>query len=220
MIFLFAANHRMKKDAIRLRDNLEQLGCQWIAVDLGGLGFGFEATVQDNTFQTLGYYRTKYSHHPSRSMHKPSVIQHILNPLPKGDILVYLDADVCLKETLIEVGLMDFDVAVTVRPEPNKFLTRYNAGVIFFRSSKDTMKFCQSWEKETVDCGNDEMGLQLAVEQFGSERILELPMDIYNFNYIPVPDIIIPAQAKVLHPAGCMNDNALKRIWEMRKAQG
>ena len=146
---MFAANHRMKDCALKLRDSLEQLKCDWVAVDLGGLGFGIEATVQDNTFQTLGYYRTCHLPHPSRAMHKPSVVQHILKDVKPGDILAYLDADIELRDTLSELETIPFDVGITVRPKTgNK--SRLNAGVIFFRPSESTANLIRIWLNKSL----------------------------------------------------------------------
>jgi hypothetical protein len=221
LTYLFAANHRLRQYALNLKADLERLNCNYIAIDLGGLGFGEPATINDNTFQTLGYYRTNYDMHPSRSMHKPSVVAHCLSRINAGSVLVYLDADIGLRENLDEIERDDFDIGITVGPgdQSHPRPTRLNAGVAFFRSTMPCGAFLSRWEAQTAKCGNDQQGLQDAVDAETEAKIKEYPMAIYNcrcFESDPVPG----QQAKVLHYMASTRDPAIQRIWQLRAQRG
>jgi hypothetical protein len=219
--YVFAANHRLKSYALALKADLERLKCDYIAYDLGGLGFGQSLTVKDNTFQTLGYYRTNYAMHPSRSMHKPSIVAHTLSRLNAGDVLVYLDADISLRSNLDEIERDAFDIGITVGPgdESHPRPTRLNAGVVFIRSTMASGKFLSQWECQTAICGNDQQGLQNTVDSSKGVKILEYPMLIYNcrkFASDPEPG----PETKVVHYMASTRDPAIARVWELRARQG
>jgi len=69
MHFLIAANFRLKTLALRCVQSIESLGYRWTAFDLGGLGFGQSFYIDDETFQSAGYYNTQYQRWRSRAMH-------------------------------------------------------------------------------------------------------------------------------------------------------
>jgi hypothetical protein len=221
LTFVFAANHRLKSYALALRADLERLKYDYIAYDLGGLGFGEPLTINDNTFQTLGYYRTNYAMHPSRSMHKPSIVAHSLARINAGSVLVYLDADITLRHDISEIELDDFDIGITVGPgdEAHPRPTRLNAGVAFFRSTMASGAFLSTWEAETAICGNDQQGLQNTVDKNKWAKIWEYPMLIYNcrkFATDPEPSPV----TKIVHYMASTRDPAIHRIWEIRARQG
>lgn len=222
LIFTFAANHRYRKHADELKTSLENLGQKYIAVDLGGLGYGIPMTVQDGTFQSLGFYQTIFSSYPTPAMHKPDAVQAAYEQIGFGDILVSLDADCVLMDSIDEIKGMDFDVAVTHVSQFDEFILKYmplNSGVIFFRRSDAATKFIIDWKQQTIEGGDDQQGLVWSVERMRDQiKIIELPCETYNRPHGPEHDLPVPS--KILHHMVSSRNSTVKRLWELRAAQG
>ena len=191
--FVIAANFRLKELAQKCVQSIESQGYEWTAFDLGGLGFGRQFAVTDETFQTHGHYQTEFKRRRTTGMHKPDVVAEMLNQV--GGPLVYLDADTQLVHRIDEI-IGEYDVGVTVRP----FLEQVrwgpiNAGVIFFNPTPGAKFFVERWRKETVRVGNDQEALtNLLAGRFC--RVAEFPVLIYNWYYFPDAP---PPSAKILH---------------------
>ena len=153
--------------------------------DLGGLGFGEQLTVYDDSFINNGYYNIMNSKSGwcSRGLHKP---QMILNT-KFDNMLVYMDSDAYPVSRFDEINTLDFDVGVTVRDGENYGkMSRINAGVIFFKNTVKSHEFMLSWRNRTIEINNDQIALAEEVAT-GNYKILELPTRIYNYYYFPEP---------------------------------
>ena len=215
MKFVLAANHRFKKQIKLCLESLEALKADATVYDLGGLGQGIPWLIRDNTFQSMGYYRTCFKDYPSRSIHKSSIILDFLQKQPEGQVICYLDADTLVYDLMSEVGEQVFDAAVTVHPlESRKLLGYLNAGVIFFRKTVQALALINRWVEQTVTDGNDQLALRRVLEQGGDWTLVELPAQTYNFR--KVTDAAPPVSAKVVHYMASIKDPSMRRMWQMR----
>jgi len=197
MLFLLAANERLKPFVTQCLKSLDALGYQWIIFDLGGLGFGEPYPIQDDTFNTCGYYKTSFKRYASRGMHKPQLIMEFIKnfSVSESKLVVYLDADTFVRQRIDEI-VEAYDVGVTVRhPREWKLEGKSNAGVMFFRATKQTHLFLQQWICATQTFGNDQKALNSLLANPPCS-IREFPARIYNWYYFPKPP---PMDAKILH---------------------
>jgi hypothetical protein len=197
----------------------KSLGYTPIVYDLGSLGIGEPFYVDDLTFKTKGYYDTKVlGDYKSRSLFKPEIVKRCMNTY--NDIIVYLDGDAQLYDSIDEVKTEDYDIGVTLR-DPSEFesnwyqkhfeIVKYvNAGVIFFRPTEATKKFLDSWKQMTKNLGNDQMALNKltcpdnypapnTILTINGIRIKYFPCTQYNFYYF---DTGINRNIKIMHFKG------------------
>ena len=226
LIVTFAANHRYRKLAGTLKASLERLHQPYLAVDLGGLGYGLPMTVHSATFQTLGFYKTKFTSYPTPAIHKPAAVETAYQTIQTNDVLLSLDADCELQQPVTELLDLTFDVAVTDIPPFDRIILGYmklNSGVIAFRKNPNTNSFIQHWKLQTTETGDDQAGLVNAYDNLNSSMsILTLPYHLYNRPSGPEHD---PNQApltyaKILHHMVSSRNPSVKRLWELRAGQG
>ena len=215
MQFVLAANHRMKQETLRCIRSLNFLNASYSVYDLGGLGIGTPWTVHDNTFQVLGYYRTHYPCHPSRSMHKAEIVMDFCKKQAEGEIVCYLDCDTEVLKPVDEIGQTEFDVGVTVFESTQRKECHWlNAGVIFFRCVPKTFQFIEKWIYNTEYYGNDQRGLSRTVFD-GDWRVHEFSAEIYNYN---MKSPLQPNEStKILHYFASTTDPTMLRWVEMKK---
>jgi hypothetical protein len=193
MIFVVAANFRVKKLAAACVQSIATCGYRWIAFDLGGLGFGRAFRVSDQMFHWKGHYETHFTKWPSRAIHKPEVIAAAMQEF--NEPLVYLDADTLLRQRVDEL-CGTFDVGVTIRrPIEQSIHGRINAGVLFFNATPQAKELVQTWRQVTQEIGNDQEALSTLLTD-SRWRVSEFPCDVYNWYYYPDKP---PPTAKILH---------------------
>ena len=214
MKFVIAANRRFKKEVKTCLESLAKLNADVTVYDLGSLGQGKPWLVKDNTFQTLGYYRTVFNRHPSRSIHKPAIVLDFLKEQPDGTVITYLDADTVVTQLMPEIEAEDFDVGLTVCPEEHrKILGWLNAGVIFFKAGQPAQKFLTRWMEQTVVLGNDQEALKATAITPEGIKLKEFPSPVYNYRH--VTDEAPPPTAKVIHNMASITDPAMVRLWQL-----
>ncbi len=71
----------------------------------------------------------------------PLILEHHMKK--HDEPFVFLDLDCYINKPIDDVFNKDFDIAITVPRTPK--VNQYNAGVIFFKPSKDVKDFCRHW---------------------------------------------------------------------------
>ncbi|WP_224957136.1 putative nucleotide-diphospho-sugar transferase [Geomonas subterranea] len=187
--------------------------------DLGELGMGEPFSVTDETFAAKGYYgKEVVGGYKSKSLFKPGLVR--LSMAKHDDLVVYLDGDAQLRAGLDEIDTDDYDVGVTLRDagelesewhKKHMEIVRFvNAGVIFFRPTRQAEDFVARWSCLTDELGNDQMALNRlccpdrypapwSVHVLDGVRVKYFPGRIYNFYYFPE---MFSGGAKVLHFKG------------------
>ena len=152
--------------------------------NLGGLDFGEYINLTNETFVKSGYYKIMNPKNGwcSRALHKPEIIKKT----QFEDVMVYMDADAFPISKFEEIKNYDFDIGVTVRNKNENFkeLGRINAGVIFFRNTKNTHKFLEEWSDLTKKIENDQVALNSIISS-NKYKVVEFPTNIYNYYYFP-----------------------------------
>ena len=213
--FVTAANRRMAKELNRLEQSAETHSLDLTVYDLGGIGHGTPFLIKDNTFQTLGYYRTTYTEHPSRSIHKASVVMDFINRQPAGTVIAYLDADTEIIQTIDEIQDQPFDIGLTVHPNDQQPIIGWlNAGVIFFQAGEKARLFIESWLLNIQSIGNDQEALKQTAKSSTGINITEFPSPIYNFRHVTKNPP--PPTAKIVHHMASLGDPAIMRLWQMK----
>lgn len=197
----------------------EELGYKPVIYDLGSLGLGEPYKVVDESFTAKGYYEKEVlKGYKSRSLFKPDMVKHCM--ARHRDLIVYLDGDAQLVDSIDEVNTDDYDVGVTLRDE-SEFVSQWyrehfkiakyvNAGVIFFNSTSSASHFINSWQQLTHHIGNDQAALNEltspsyypepgSVEIINDVRIKYFPCKQYNFYYFD--EGLVP-HIKIMHFKG------------------
>lgn len=188
MLIVSSADKRFSNFANKLKRQCEKLKYNLKMYDLGGLNFGEPARISNDCFVKNGYYKIMNSKNGwcSRALHKPEIIKRT----EFKDFLVYMDSDAFPVNKFDEIKNYDFDIGVTERneDEKSKELGRINAGVMFFRNTKNTYEFLQEWSYLTQEIKNDQLALNTIVES-EKYKIKKFPTNIYNYYYFPkVPE--------------------------------
>lgn len=187
--------------------------------DLGGLGFGEDWSINDQSFQENGYYDrlngSSEGSFLSTARHKPAIVEHTLKQF--NDFTVYLDGDAMLVDRIDEIA-GDYDIGVTTRrpSELNvsnglkKLRGWINAGVLFFNNTPGTELFLEYWKQAMTVWPDDQWALNEMLckdldkplpEEFMYRdiKIRTFPGDIYNFCYFPEEP---PNGCKIFHYRG------------------
>jgi hypothetical protein len=181
----------------------EKFGYTPVVYDLGSLGIGEPYKVNDGYFQNKGHYQVKLGKgYKSKSLFKPDIVDSCLSRYDSP--VVYLDGDAELCGNIDEIDTEDYDVGVTLRDavELNgewyrdhfEIVKYLNAGVIFFRPTKEAKLFIRNWRGMTSEMGNDQMALNklacpdeypeaFSVLKTQELRIKFFPCLTYNFYY-------------------------------------
>jgi len=235
MIILTGANRdKPTNDSGEVRTNIEftfgavikrtekkakELGYITDVYDLGDLGFGKPFSVNDESFEKLGYYEKEViKGYKSKSLFKPKLVKACL--AEHNDTTVYLDGDALLCGDISDADTDDYDIGVTLRHpcelggdwhQDHFEIAKYvNAGVIFFRATEGTKKFLDRWDIETDELGNDQMALNKlacpnhypevgSVLEINGVRIKYFPGEVYNFYYF---NDLKSSTAKIMHFKG------------------
>lgn len=178
MKFIVGADKNFKDLIEQSVEHLEKLGYDYRVYDLGGLGHGHKVDVPEFDFtRKEGIVRCLY---------KPKMIRHALK---QGDeFIVYIDADVFVKENIDEVK-GDYDIGVTKRrkAEVTKYentsrVGKYNAGVIFFNNTEATREFVDEWEKLSLVLGIEQKAFNQMLGKT-SAQVEEFSTNTYNNYY-------------------------------------
>lgn len=203
MRFVFAANEKMKKQAVCLLASLNRLGYQWSAFDLGGLGFGTPFKAPESLAKR-GSYETGFSRWRSTGMHVPAMMLQALQASRAGDVLTYTDCDVIVRQRIDEIEGVPFDIGVCLRkpeelpPEVRGFPSRTNSGVMFFRKTEATLRSVEAWIHAAEAVGSNQEAMN-SIYQHLNCAVHEFDGRIYNwYDFDDEP----PATAKVLHFKG------------------
>lgn len=213
MIIVTAANYRYKKIIDLFKKQVDKLNYESIIYDLGDLNCGKKFKVDDVSFQEKGYYCEINNSWKTKAIHKPKIIYDALNDCKKT--IAYLDADAIIYKNLEEIDNADFDLSFTIRRKNELFnepksnhkiiMGNINAGVMFFKYSKKTMNFIESWNKLSQIKKNDQLALNTILNKklprcgfsfFNDLKILSLPTEIYNFYYFSE---VYPLNVKIIH---------------------
>lgn len=147
--FVTAANSSYKQYCSSLLICLEKLGYKTLIYDLGNLGQGipFKCSLSTKSYKTI----------PA----KPLIIYSALEQVPKGSYLVWLDADVLIRQRIDEIATNDYDLGVTVRKkrEKNNKKGTINAGVIVVRHTTFVLEFLDIWAKLSQKREGDQWAL-------------------------------------------------------------
>jgi hypothetical protein len=192
--FVSAANKTFEKYLLKLTQDLKKLNYNYIIYNLGGLDFGipFDGKVGKKSFHTIPC--------------KPEIIENALNLVDENNFVVWLDADTIINSRIDEI-IGEYDVGVTVRKIKNKETEDMpiNAGVLFFRKNKNTMKFVNDWKQKSYKYGGDQIPLnelcninlsdtnQIVLRDY--LKIKAFPCDIYNNFYFAKDQ----SHAKIVH---------------------
>lgn len=156
------ANLEYKEFYDKLKEDATKLGYGFSGYDYGGLGEGipFDVNIRNTTIDD---YAEKYV---GKIPGKPLMILDALNRT--DDFIVYLDADVRMKDNINEI-LYDYDIGVTVHEKEfhdcddrYQEITGYlNAGVIFVNNTEGARRFIEKWIKEIekTESKSDQEGL-------------------------------------------------------------
>jgi hypothetical protein len=165
----------------------EELGYTPMVYDMGDLGIGERFPIDNVT---------------SHALFKPVIIKDCMKK--HNDIIVYIDADAQLIDSIDEIAEDDYDIGVTEREyyevdnewyKRNFEWTKYlNAGVIIFKPTEATKKFIELWHKTTEEVGDDQIALnRLACPDYYPEagsiitmqgvRVKFFPCRHYNYYY-------------------------------------
>jgi hypothetical protein len=179
----------------RTVDKAREFGYTPVVYDLGNLGMGEPLNIDDKTFNEKGYYEKEViKGYKSKSLFKPRMVRTCMNA--RNDLIIYLDGDAQLCDSLEEVEGDDFDVGVTLR-DPDELesewhqehmeIVKYiNAGVIFFNPTPATKLFIDEWEKCTEEVGNDQMALnKLTCPEYYPEPYSILTINGVRIKYFP-----------------------------------
>jgi len=218
MKFVLAANHRFKSWVDRCTASLDRLKADYTVYDLGSLGTGTPWLIKNDTFQSMGYYRSNYIHHACKGMHKPGVLINFLHRQEPGQLVCLIDADTVVLDPMAELEKQVIDVALTVNaPERFEQLGEYfylNAGVMFVRRTEPALRFLDRWRERAKADQNEQLALFNMLKDAEGESVLELPVSIYN--YRQVTDQPIPPTAKIVHYIASLRDPVMRRLWSMR----
>lgn len=197
----------------------EEFGYTAEVYDLGTLGMGKPFRVVDQSFIEKGYYeREVVSGYKSRSLFKPAMVKACL--AEHQDLIVYIDGDAELRDSIDEIDSGDYDIGVTLR-DKLEFTTEWykkysdivkfvNAGVIFFNATPATAKFLDEWERVTQEVGNDQMALNKltcpvqypeigSIEIINGVRVKYFSCMQYNYYYFNEK---YPSGVKIMHYKG------------------
>ena len=165
----------------------EELGYTSLVYDMGNLGIGEPFTIKNVT---------------SNALFKPVLIKDCMEK--HDDIVVYIDGDAQLVDSIDEIAEDDYDIGVTLREyseidnewyrrnfEWTKFV---NAGVIFFKPTEATKKFLDVWHKATDEVGDDQVALNRlacpdtypeagSIVNMQGVRVKFFPCKHYNYYY-------------------------------------
>lgn len=111
---------------------------------------------------------------------KPGFILNELVRTPKNELLVWVDGDACILQSIEELDTKDYDFAVTARVGPWYFHRRINAGVLFFYPTRKAFDFLEQWMDEIFNTpnGSDQQALNQLLN--GIEH-RAFPCEIYNW---------------------------------------
>lgn len=200
LVCVTAANFVFKKYINNLLACLQsgKINYQLLLYDLGGLeqGIPFECRVSQKSLQTI----------PA----KPAIIKDAIERIPYNAHLVWLDADVLIKEKIDEIVTDDYDIGVTLRKKTkrSKMLGSINAGVLFFNKTPNTLAFLEEWGELSLKRGGDQVVLNelcdFPIEKVfhiiycNSLRIKSFPCEVYNNFYFETKQ----QKAKIFHYKG------------------
>ncbi len=251
MKIVVSANERMRDFTLQCVTSVEKLGYSVIVYDLGGLGFGKPFTVDNASFQTQGYYHEIVEGRYAPGEHKPAVVRDCLKTCDER--IVYIDVDTLMIDRIDELD-GDYDIGITVRPqwEVEKITKRalpepyfiydgfVNTGVMTFKSSANTYRFLEQWEKKISELHDEQAAINAMLTEFtplnggriitrDGIRFKTFDTMIYNHYYFYTPentrsypvfkdDINIRWQdAKILHFKGKMRKEYPRILAEYQK---
>ena len=200
-------------------DKANEYGYTPVVYDLGKLGMGKPLNVEDKSFNEKGFYEKEViSGYKSKSLFKPKMVKTCMDEY--NDLVIYIDGDAQLCDSLEEVEGDDFDIGVTLREsselesdwhQEHIEIVRYiNAGVIFFNPTPAAKSFIDEWEKYTEEMGNDQMALNkltcpdhypdpYSILNINGVRIKYFPCMQFNYYYF---DEKYETNIKIMHFKG------------------
>jgi hypothetical protein len=165
----------------------EELGYASVVYDMGELGMGEPFPVENVT---------------SNALFKPIIVKECMKM--QDDIVVYIDGDAQLVDSIDEIAEDDYDIGVTLREYSEvdndwyranfQWMKYINAGVIFFRPTEATKEFIELWHKTTEEVGDDQVALNRlacpddypeagSIATIQGVRIKFFPCKHYNYYY-------------------------------------
>ena len=165
----------------------EEFGYNTLVYDLGTLGLGKPFPIKNVT---------------SNAVFKPEMIKTCMEKY--NDIIVYIDADAQLCDSIDEIAEGDYDIGVTLRDaaeidtdwfRDNYEWTKYiNAGIMFFKPTDATKEFIELWQKITEEFGDDQLALNKlacpddypeagSIVAMNGVRVKFFPCKQYNYYY-------------------------------------
>lgn len=149
IVIVTAADINFKEMCDTCVSSAKSFGYDVMLYDLGNLGKGksFDAKITSVEGAKI----------PS----KPFIILDAIKNISDNDILVWLDADTIMWDNIDDIDL-PYDIGVTLK-QPKTGFTPYpiNAGVLFFRKTKNTVKFLEKWSKNCINAQSDQHELNL-----------------------------------------------------------
>ena len=175
-------------------DSSINVGYKTLIYDLGGLekGIPFDGKVSTKNGAKI----------PS----KPSMILDALGRVEEKDIIAWVDADAIIWNRFDEIFDYKFDIGVTLRkPKEKENDLPINAGVVFIRKNKRSIRFVKEWIELCSTGISDQQELnklcQITSKDLNKTCIRRdvfvhaFPCDIYNNFYFKSPQL----HAKIIH---------------------
>lgn len=173
--------------------NLKQakfFGYDTTVYDLGNLGIDNSIVheITDPDFAKKSRYtKTSEIGYAAKSLHKGDIVLDCLKNNP-NDLVVYMDGDAMLLDSIDEVDTGDYDIGITIRDarETKKikhkneklkaFLGTINAGIIIFAPTDVAKEFTKRWSEQIVPMESDQKALNQLVNP---DMIQYKPGDIF-----------------------------------------
>ena len=192
IVIVQAGNAKHAKELRCTKKRCDKFGYEHSSYNLGGLGFGTNFfTAPEDLERHRGFISCRF---------KPKMLRVESQIWDKQTILVYLDADVALVQSLGDLSFLHGPGAVlrpldeTEREAHQPDVGRINTGILFFRCDAKSKRFIDAWDIRSRQRPTEQRAFnELALEQ--PEEVTFLPRHEYHA-YEPT------GKAKLVHYKG------------------
>jgi hypothetical protein len=163
VIVVTAGTSEYRDIILAQRRACDKMGYAHYRYDLGGLGFGIPYAVELEDLKP-----TVNGDSLPPATFKAALVAECLRLAEPNELVCWMDAD-CLpvKDFNIPSSFGGFDVAVTLRPEPeiglsnNPALDYLNSGVVWIRNTPKGLETCELWHDLSLILRTDQGALNL-----------------------------------------------------------